>query len=728
MNSRTPNPDESLQRARSFTRIGCDFHARGQLIEAAAAFQRAALCAPDATLYYNWGTVLEEAGQLQDAINAFRLSLSLDPTLVPAHNNLGVTLARMGCKRKARQVFKQVLHYTEGHSEHAFQRSAAFYNLGRIDKAVNAYLEAVEHSPQQAAAYTDLYKALSQVHRMEPLLASRGQATTPTRLFSWKPLALPARLRELFPLGNAPRRQAYVGAGILTATALTPVLAWLPQSTTYREAIGSVAQAVQPTHNLGGARLPTSAPGIGLSANRLLPLAPGPTRTVPSSSTLQTRQENTHTTRTTTRRLARTEPVVREATATSEPPPSPVVQRPASLEVEKAEADLPERRVESTKDYNLRVGPVEFDLSAYNRYEYNDNITSSGTESKDDLIATAGLDLDAHWELTRFNSLDLTLGTSFSKYFDHSELDSSHNFLTLSPDSQLSLNAQIGDILFTLYDKLAYSVDPVDSRTPTAGGNFEVNVSRYSRFENQAGLSAQWEGRQMLVKTGIEREDVLPQDEVFDFARRIQYNFPIDVHYAIAKDKAVGANFLYSTMESRNVVNGYSSNDGKSVKIGPYVEWSPDPAIKVQAGVSYANFTFDNNGLTQDHSDENTVNAHLQIDQEVSRRYRHGLTLTRSTDYGLTSNTTTANKIAYGFDFKVIRDTFAFGTASYEHGEESGPKGEAFDRYRGTLGLEYRLSENLSLSTSYTHTNKDSDQSLRSYDQNRVLFGIQYDF
>jgi tetratricopeptide (TPR) repeat protein len=91
---------------------------------------------PDATLYYNRGCAHLGANRLQEAIEDFTKSISLNETWSFAYNNRGTTFAR----------------------------------LGRHDKAIEDFTAAIEHDPNNRLAYRNralAYKKLGQPGRAQ---------------------------------------------------------------------------------------------------------------------------------------------------------------------------------------------------------------------------------------------------------------------------------------------------------------------------------------------------------------------------------------------------------------------------------------------------------------------------------------------------------------------------------------------------------------------------------
>jgi len=75
--------------------LGAALSARGRDDEALPIF-RALADEDDAEGWYNLGTILARRGAFNDAADAFRRALAVDPSMGPARHNLGVALVRAG--------------------------------------------------------------------------------------------------------------------------------------------------------------------------------------------------------------------------------------------------------------------------------------------------------------------------------------------------------------------------------------------------------------------------------------------------------------------------------------------------------------------------------------------------------------------------------------------------------------------------------------------------------
>lgn len=81
----------------------------------------------DPTLSYKLGCLLEADGDLQGALDAYRVALRLDPRFAKAYNNLGATLQKMGSSGEALRSFARAL-------ELDCELWQAHYNIGNLHK------------------------------------------------------------------------------------------------------------------------------------------------------------------------------------------------------------------------------------------------------------------------------------------------------------------------------------------------------------------------------------------------------------------------------------------------------------------------------------------------------------------------------------------------------------------------------------------------------------------
>ncbi|MFQ5495448.1 MAG: tetratricopeptide repeat protein [Phycisphaerae bacterium] len=109
---------------------------------------------------YNYGTKLFETERLQEAHDAFREALRLDPELVDARYNLGKVLAAMGRTDEAERVYRRVLRDHPNLVEARVNLGNLLTTRRRLDEAVAEYRHAIRVDPKFIRSYFNLATVL----------------------------------------------------------------------------------------------------------------------------------------------------------------------------------------------------------------------------------------------------------------------------------------------------------------------------------------------------------------------------------------------------------------------------------------------------------------------------------------------------------------------------------------------------------------------------------------
>ncbi len=127
----------------------------GELELAEAHYRESLAIEPQAPIYNDLGFVLERQGLVEDAADAYRQALSLDPEADAARYNLGASLARAGQYEEAE---RHLLAAVKTHPT-----TQAFTALGVVqrergasDSAMSSFGAAIEADPKNAAPYDQL--------------------------------------------------------------------------------------------------------------------------------------------------------------------------------------------------------------------------------------------------------------------------------------------------------------------------------------------------------------------------------------------------------------------------------------------------------------------------------------------------------------------------------------------------------------------------------------------
>jgi len=101
----------------------------------------------------------------EDALDAYRRVVALDPTYAAAWNNLGLLLHRMGQYEEARRAYGRALEQDPRCAEAAYNLGSLDEDCGDVEQAIVHYRRALHLSPDYADAHFNLAAALARAGR-----------------------------------------------------------------------------------------------------------------------------------------------------------------------------------------------------------------------------------------------------------------------------------------------------------------------------------------------------------------------------------------------------------------------------------------------------------------------------------------------------------------------------------------------------------------------------------
>jgi len=398
--------------------------------------------------------------------------------------------------------------------------------------------------------------------------------------------------------------------------------------------------------------------------------------------------------------------------------------------------------------YNLQVGPIKFRFSATMGIEYNDNINlaedgsftfaSVGgpititTESQSDVILRPQVNINALWPITQLNTLRLDLGIGYAFYLDHSSNNT--NSILLTPGSQIAFDIFVGDFRINLHDRFSIQQDPISEPQLS-------NVSDYGRFENLAGISVLWDLNQAVVTLGYDHYNFVALNDDFEYLDRNADIFSGSVGFTPTSTMTVGVEgSVTNTYYDMNVLN-----DSLAYSAGLFLETQLSPNFRVRIAGGYQWIDFDNNGIVNDLQDVNDYYANLVVSHRVNSVFSHNLAVGHENTIGVNSNYVTLNYARHTASWNMVYHTLLTTELFYEDAADSGGTGttllpgpglpifnpfvaENFHRYGGAITVGYQLTPHVTLGVRYQYTQKDSNQPLRDYRQNRIAIDGTYSF
>ena len=138
----------------------------GEFEIAEAHYRESLAIEPQPAIYNDLGFVLERQGLPEEAADAYRKALEVDPESATAHYNLASSLTRSGEFAEAEQHFRAILE--QGPSTQAYTGLGfVLWQQGRADESMASLLSAIEADPTNASAYSSLAAIQVQQGKLE---------------------------------------------------------------------------------------------------------------------------------------------------------------------------------------------------------------------------------------------------------------------------------------------------------------------------------------------------------------------------------------------------------------------------------------------------------------------------------------------------------------------------------------------------------------------------------
>jgi Tfp pilus assembly protein PilF len=127
------------------------------LAEAVESYRRAVTINPShVEAHSNLGNALKEQRKLDQAIASYKKALSLNPTYVEAHNNLGVALKEQGRLDDAVVSYERALSLKPNHAEAHCNLGIALKEQGKLEAAIASFERALALKPDYVKAHHNL--------------------------------------------------------------------------------------------------------------------------------------------------------------------------------------------------------------------------------------------------------------------------------------------------------------------------------------------------------------------------------------------------------------------------------------------------------------------------------------------------------------------------------------------------------------------------------------------
>jgi tetratricopeptide (TPR) repeat protein len=121
--------------------------------------------------YINLGTILQEKGQMNDAIKYYEKALELKPKNAVVHYNLGSAYHKTGQLEKAITFYERTIQLNPSPSAYN-NLGSALLEKGQIDEGIICYKKALQIDPNYANAYCNMGVAFREKRQIDEVIIS----------------------------------------------------------------------------------------------------------------------------------------------------------------------------------------------------------------------------------------------------------------------------------------------------------------------------------------------------------------------------------------------------------------------------------------------------------------------------------------------------------------------------------------------------------------------------
>jgi hypothetical protein len=423
---------------------------------------------------------------------------------------------------------------------------------------------------------------------------------------------------------------------------------------------------------------------------------------------------------------------------------------------------------------NLKLGPVNVGFGLYSGLEYNDNVNranGSTVAEIGDVVASNILNFDVNYPVTKNNTLSISTAVGFDHYFEHPELAPYGNgnyILNVLPGSTIAFDMRIGPVFVTIYDRI--------SVRPAVRNDFALSANQvFGVFQNDAGVATLWQiNSELQLAINFQRSDSLALETAQERFSRSMNSIHTSLTWSPHGTWALG---LEGGVSWINYMQDFN-NDGVLGNASLVFTTPIGRSTNIKAMFGVQNFDFNQpTGLPPiapgDFSDLNDFFYSVTISNQINSRISHAINFGREAALNLVSNYVMADYVNYGISFIVwkgarlsvsafLEDSsmsggffaedlsqrgvdvyfshqlssrmrlglgYHFGrTESQGRGLGVGPLPRDFDQHAFNVDLSYQLSRKASLIFGYRHLTTDAANAALSFDQNRFITALNYNF
>ena len=149
----------------------------GELEEAIGAYKKTLSIKSDfASAYNNMGLALTDQGKQEEAIEAYNKAIAIKPDYAEAYTNMGIALHEQRKLEEAIEALNKGIAIKPECAEAYYNKGNALKDQGKLEEAIEAFKKAIAIKPEYAEAYSNMGIILKEQGRLEEAIEAYNKA------------------------------------------------------------------------------------------------------------------------------------------------------------------------------------------------------------------------------------------------------------------------------------------------------------------------------------------------------------------------------------------------------------------------------------------------------------------------------------------------------------------------------------------------------------------------
>lgn len=373
-------------------------------------------------------------------------------------------------------------------------------------------------------------------------------------------------------------------------------------------------------------------------------------------------------------------------------------------------------QVES-RPYTLKQGDFRLLLTPQLGFDYNDNISASGTSKLDDFILRSALTATASYPIGKRNLLTVNLTVGYDNYLKNTE----YSYLRLDSGSLVSFDVLVKEFLINVHDRFSYTHDPGTQSSV-------ANAPRYGGFDNTAGISITRDYKDLIPTLSFDHNNYLSSESDYDYMNRRAEMFSARAGYVFLPTLTAG-------LEASGSFTRYETNylnDSFGYSAGLYGDYRPSRYLSFLATGGYSAYLFDQTSRILPAVDQDAWYVSFAVTHAPIEAISYTLSAGHDLSLGQQADALEKWYARVSVNWFIIKHWTLGTVLSYENGSQGQGQGRAgglnedYDYLGAGVNLGHDITKRLRASLNYRFTFRSSGAAAREYTQNLVGLLLTY--